>query len=262
MDALKLVEFSLPPPFRNGILVIGPNGRGECSPLPGRNKESLEEAKIQLEAIASGEKIKNIFPSVAFALESANTPLTEPISVPSTALLMGNKKDIISKAHLAEKMGFTCAKLKINRINFNEAVELAQSLKNSFRLRIDGNRCWTLEEALQFCDHFLPQDFEYIEEPLKNPQLLDQFPFPYALDESVASIKLDGASAVIIKPTVLGSNWRNLAKKRRKKKFRLCLGAHLNQELALVISLIFLLYIKVISSFLASAHIFILKKIF
>jgi O-succinylbenzoate synthase len=77
-------------------------------------------------------------------------------------------------------------------------------------LRVDCNRAWSLDEALEFASHFQASDFEYLEEPTKSVEELISFSkktgFPIALDESIHTdwTQIPTLKAIVVKPTVVG----------------------------------------------------------
>ncbi len=189
---------------RKAILLNLNGNWGEIAPLPGWSKETLEEAEGQLRAHLEGHvPFENLFPSVAFGVESAMTPLPD-IDLPISSLLMGTYEQIIKKA---ETLSTKSVKLKISGLSKTEAKDLIYKLKDRFSLRIDLNRAWDLKEAAEFFAEFKPDDFDYIEEPLKNPAELKFFPLPIALDESLLEVAIESLpnlKAIVYKPTLLG----------------------------------------------------------
>ncbi len=135
-------------------------GWGEVSPLPSRSQETLQECLIQLQALQAGWR-GPLYPSVAFALESADHPFEE-ITWPVAYLLMGSEKEIFERASKARD--FEVAKLKVGDLSVSQAIKIAQKLKNQFRLRIDFNGKWTPEQVQEFCSYFQPTDFEFLED--------------------------------------------------------------------------------------------------
>ena len=92
--------------------------------------------------------------------------------------------------------------------------ELAGILSESINLRLDANRAWTFEEALEFVRATEGVRYEYVEEPLADPtrlsSLVDETGVPVALDESLVGMDPETlgehcyARAVVLKPTLLG----------------------------------------------------------
>ena len=100
------------------------------------------------------------------------------------------------------------------------ALALLNELKKEFYLRVDCNKKWSLKGALAFFETFPLNAFDYIEEPLHNPQDLPSFSHPFALDESLHKIpawhSLPKLKTIVLKPTLL-ENWETLLKERPKK---------------------------------------------
>ncbi len=218
---------------RFGVLVqlIDENERvgwGDIAPLPVRSCETLEEAFFQLnlnmQKILSMEWLEStclqelaalkLFPSVLFGLESALFSLLTPISkftIPVSAFLMGTPQDILKQAALRSAEGYTTAKLKVSGLSFAEAEKVVHALKDQFCLRIDVNRAWSVEDALAFFAQFPFDAFDYVEEPFNNPQDLEKFPLPLAVDESFPEAlslqqleSLPTLKALIYKPSIQG----------------------------------------------------------
>lgn len=191
---------------------LGGQGYGEIAPLPGHSKESLDEAEEQLRAHLQ-KPLKCLFPSVEFGYLSALCDLHSPlpsIDCPTHAFLTGSFDAILSRADEMYKRGFRLAKLKLSGKNSEEAHALITALKDRFRLRLDFNRGFTQEQALDFFSKYDKSSFDYIEEPLKEVAELFDFPLPFALDETLREpfneklLLLPTCAALILKPTLLG----------------------------------------------------------
>ncbi len=180
---------------REGLVLQVNNGFGEISPLPGFSKETLEEALLEALAwIRSGTE--PTLPSVRFGISSALKPLRS-VHLPLCAL--------------GPREGFSTVKLKLGHLPLSEAISLTKQHYRHARLRLDCNRAWNLSEALEFASHFKPDDFAYMEEPLKTFEALVDFSkmtrFPIALDESIRAdwSQIPTLKAIVVKPTVVGS---------------------------------------------------------
>ena len=87
-----------------------------------------------------------------------------------------------------------------------------ERLPSEVQLRLDANQAWTLDEAALFIESLQGIDLEYIEEPLRDPQQLEELfsrtGVRYALDETLTHNELidawPNAAALICKPTILG----------------------------------------------------------
>ncbi|HSW87008.1 MAG TPA: o-succinylbenzoate synthase [Rhabdochlamydiaceae bacterium] len=219
---LPMVHSSEP---RRGILLSLKNeerqcGWGEIAPLPGWSRETFQEAYNQLQGIhfldcdfGKFEEM-DLYPSVAFGIESALASLKQPLvdlsPLPLSALLMGNANEILKKADLIIKQGYKTAKLKVGQLSIEEAFDIVSELKDKMLLRIDVNRAWTLEQSVKFFSHFSKTDFDYVEEPVDNIEDLIHFEYPFAMDESLRETSVDfflqfeHLKAFIFKPTLSG----------------------------------------------------------
>ncbi len=252
--------------FREGFILklesaTGAVGYGEVAPFPGLSKESLPDALEQLRHALNILKhtsvelsfpsipflLNDSSPSVLFGVESAilgmqaqekqtfvakvlNPTAADEISI--QALLVGDYEDIVARAQNAVSAGFQCLKLKVGRFEIDKAIELVLSINKNFNnisLRLDANRAWSLNQAVQFCDAVHECNIEYIEEPLQNPadilDLRDRTTIPFALDESLtwdSAQKLsEGIAALVLKPGIHGGVSRiiqyiNLAQARKQ----------------------------------------------
>lgn len=173
----------------------------------------LRQKKEEILAIDSVEQLKSLslLPSVYFGVESALLKPVGEFSVPVSALFMGSTQEILAQAALRQLEGYTSAKLKVSNLTFEEAFHVIYKLKDTFHLRIDVNRAWKTEDALQFFAQFSQDAFDYVEEPFQNPHDLKLFTHPLAVDESFPqdlSLEeleaLPMLKALIYKPTLQG----------------------------------------------------------
>lgn len=235
----KLYRYTLPlitfGDLRHGLILHmihsdGKEGWGEIAPLPGRSKETLEEATTQLlKTLAlTGSPSPLLLPSVSFGLESALTPYQPPTTpFPLWALLAGTPDAMKEKAKRAEQEGFSSLKIKVSHLNDKQAYSLISSLIGTFRLRIDVNQAWEYDRTLRFFSQFPSSAIECIEEPTHELDRLADFPFPFALDESLPEIplsqltRLTHLTTLIIKPTVAGGSaaWHFLKQLGKKMIF-------------------------------------------
>ena len=218
---------------RSGVLIAlrdqrGDIGWGEISPLPNWSDETLEMAIAQIEAQKEAiiktqwtgqncyAELKNLalLPSVSFGLESALLSILSPLkeyTIEASALLMGSTEEIFQQANLRYHEGYQSAKLKVGNLNFSDALEVINQLKDKFRLRVDVNRAWKTKDSLKFFSRFPLDAFDYVEEPFQNPNDLVDFTHPLAVDESFPKNlsleqlqSLPNLKAVIYKPTIQG----------------------------------------------------------
>ena len=218
--------------LRKGILLTltnqeGKTARSEISPLPGYSQETVEEALKQLESLKRRilttwwtkqaiSYLENLvlYPSVYFGIEAALLDLLDPLpkDLPCAqyALLLGSPDEIMKRAEKAAQEGFREAKIKLVHLSLDTAHQVADNLKEQFHLRLDLNRKWREKQPLAFCSKYSQDQFEYIEEPIPNPEKLIHFPYPFALDETLREtrnlspfLELKALKALIIKPTLI-----------------------------------------------------------
>ena len=202
-------------------------GLGDAAPLPGLHNESLEDAIEELMKIMKAKKLSGIaLPSVRVATEGAMLDLTiqkdkafdgiEKLRIPVNALLFGDAGEVVTEFKGLCDAGFHAIKIKVGWRNITEDIELVRSLKELNRdvtLRLDANRAWELDEALEFCTQVGAEQIEYIEEPVADAndhaEFIKASPIPLALDETLAErdvsqMDLKGIKAIVLKPALLG----------------------------------------------------------
>jgi O-succinylbenzoate synthase len=233
----------------------GRTGLGEAAPLPGVSIESLQTVESQLLTLRhalSGEKVPDNLeelsgafddwlgrfepaPSVRFGWETAvlnliavnrGLPLRAVISdsyrddVAVNGLLSGTTAEVLDKAERLQQAGYRAVKLKVGRAPLDDEIELVfrvrERLGDAVALRLDANRAWNVDDALNFLGSVAPCGIDYIEEPCRDYNELQtlcrraDLPVPVALDESLAQLSpeelqpLPHLKAVILKPTLLG----------------------------------------------------------
>ncbi|UUM31451.1 o-succinylbenzoate synthase [Vibrio japonicus] len=221
---------------REGFIVElvqdGQLGRGEVAPLPGFSLESMDEAYSQLvEQLALWQQGKELHldelhPSVAFGISMAQLELDKILPeegcYQAAPLCTGDPDELLPKLNAMQ--GDKVAKIKVGLyepIRDGMLVNLFLESIPDLSLRLDANRAWTAEKAQQFANKIAPslrQRIAFIEEPCQSPG--DSFSFAintgiaiawdetlqHAIkEESFALQDLNGAKAIIIKPTVIGS---------------------------------------------------------
>ncbi len=217
MDAVKtwkIYSFEIPyvaGGIRKGILINTDNNRwAEISPLPGRSKETFDEALQQLIRFFAGKHKGDLFPSVQFGLESLNSAPFEPMQTSTYALLSGTPDEVLRQAKVAAKQGYATVKLKVSSFSIQLAQELIHTLQKQFRLRIDCNSAFSFRDAISLFSPFAIDDFDYIEDPTFETDRLREFTHPFALDETVTNFHQMGLEntpqlyGFILKPTILG----------------------------------------------------------
>lgn len=215
---------------REGILLSledqhGCLGLGEVMPLPGMHKETLEEAKLEIQTLVpslldmklgsdvfqSLEQLDSLYqnhstsPSVRFGFDMAMMfyhssfqmellhKLLEPQSdsvVNVQALLSGEPEELIQQALTRHGEGYRTFKVKLGRSSLQEDIDLVHILRERLGpdvvLRLDPNRAWSLKDAIQFVQQTRSVHWEFLEEPLRVAKEI-----PALVDETQASIALD-----------------------------------------------------------------------
>ncbi len=227
-------------PIRKGLILqlksMDRTAWGEISPLPSWSQETLVEAKEEMTKILPRflkidwkprfwkkqlhRFLLGLFPSVSFGIESAALdlfdPITEPIPPsPLSGYLSGTCTEIFTEAKALKRLHYQVVKVKVNQLTLKEAIDVSRYLKNQFQLRIDVNKSWPLEHALEFCRMFKKNAFEYLEDPVDNFEDLQYFSkktgFPIAVDEYFREssfkqlLRLPSMKAIIVKPMLQGS---------------------------------------------------------
>lgn len=216
---------------RDGFLIHlqenGSQGWGEISPLPQFSIETLETARSVLQTSlhnwCQGATIKESdIPSVAFGLSCAQAELTaelpEITHYPKAPLCTGDLDELILQLNSAssEKV----AKVKVGfyePVRDGMVVNLLLDAVPCLRLRLDANRSWDPAQAAAFAKYIKPANrarIDFIEEPCQTMHdslaFAQQTGIAIAWDESVRESafqlkKQSGVSAIIVKPTLLGS---------------------------------------------------------
>ncbi len=241
-------------------------GYGECAPLKGLSIDDVPNYKDVLlklvEDINNGKHSKTInldkFPSIKFGLETALLDLKNggkrilynsfyaigKQGIPINGLVWMDtfeemKKEVVSKL----EQGFTCIKIKIGAIKFEEECALLQFIRNhpigkDITLRLDANGAFTKDNVWQRLDALNKFNIHSIEQPIKANQIdllkevCKKSPIPIALDEELIGImneeKMEALLStvkphfIVLKPNLLGGinqceKWISLAKKYNVK---------------------------------------------
>lgn len=246
------------------------SGWGEIAPLPGFSHESLDDALGQiknlrhalngtmlpdnLEELSGGfekwlgkyelaSSVRCGFETAVLNLiaDSRRMPLCRLLSercrtaLMVNTLLNGTFDDVVEQSHKAKKLGYLAAKLKVGSHPVAEEITLIAAVRSilgdNITLRLDANRAWEFDDAVEFGRRMKKYLVEYIEEPLRDPSCLIQFHeatgLNIALDESLADTppenyeKQPGVVAFILKPTLVGGFERTLWFIRKAHQLRI-----------------------------------------
>lgn len=184
-------------------------------------------------------------PSVRFGIESAFLQLTAQSKdltlvdllnpnakqiVSVNALLSGNQAEITERATQRYNVGYRAFKIKVGRGNLHDEILVIRKVREivgeKSLIRLDANRAFDINTAIDFYEQLKSVNIDYIEEPFKSFDLVQQYfddhhnKMPVALDESLAEIQpemlhnLFALKAIVLKPMLLGyTNSMMFAKK-------------------------------------------------
>ena len=190
-------------------------------------------------------KLKYYTPSVRFGIESAFLQLTAQSkeltlidllnpnanhTISINALLTGSSDEIKQKAKELSQNGYTAFKIKVGRLPLSEEIETVHEVRKIIGekslIRLDANRAFDSETAIEFYEKIQEADIDYIEEPFHTLAILKSYinnsscEIPLALDESLVEIEVEDLNnmyalkAIVLKPTLLGyTDTMMLAKK-------------------------------------------------
>ena len=198
-------------------------GVGECSIIPGLSPDFNDftkyESKIQevcqnIDYYIENQNELESFPSMLFGLETALLDLNSDIKgvffdtyftrrergIPINGLIwMGSKENMLQQIEEKLLQGFTCLKMKVGAIDFDQELDILQSIRNRFspseiELRVDANGAFSVKDALVKLDQLSKFQLHSIEQPIKQGQiqemadLCSKTPLPIALDEELIGV--------------------------------------------------------------------------
>lgn len=196
-------------------------GIGECAPLPNLSCDDIPNYEEILQrfcntfretGVIDYASMKN-YPSMLFGLESAllhynagtcrlfDTPFSrgEEGIVINGLIWMGSKDAMFKQIEKKLSAGFTCLKLKIGAINFEDELQLLRYVREHFpasvmEIRVDANGAFAPHEALEKLKRLNEFEIHSIEQPIRAGQwdamakLCANTPIPIALDEELIGI--------------------------------------------------------------------------
>lgn len=228
---------------------LNPNiaGIGECAPLKGLSKELDYSFFETLNKVISSPQfyIDNLsllteYPSIRFAIETAYLDFRhngQRRFFPSEftdgkygmkingLVWMGNKDVMLKRIKEKIRSGFSCIKLKIGAINFEDELSLISFIRSKFsvkdlELRVDANGAFSFNEALKKIERLSHYNIHSIEQPIKAGNIEEmaalccRTALPIALDEELIGIndkknKVDlldiiAPQYIILKPSLTG----------------------------------------------------------
>jgi L-alanine-DL-glutamate epimerase-like enolase superfamily enzyme len=226
----------------------GVHGIGEAGILQGLSIDNPDEVEGKIIEVCKNindfqfylDEGLSRFPAIRFGLETAlidfngnrNRVLfpsdftNGQDSIEINGLVWMGEFDFMRK-QIVEKIesGFSCIKLKIGAIGFDEEIELMKSIRNEFsekeiEIRVDANGAFSFEDALEKLKILSDYQLHSIEQPIKQGQwqemakLCEISPLPIALDEELIGISTKDKKRklletikpqyIILKPGLLG----------------------------------------------------------
>jgi len=197
-------------------------GIGECGLFRGLSVDDRPDYEEKLQWVCNNinlglEKIlKEVyeFPSIQFGVEQAFLSLESKNkfelfpsafienqqAIPINGLIwMGDKAFMKSQIQEKVEAGFSCIKMKIGAIDFEEELRLLQFIRKEFsskdiELRVDANGAFHPKNALEKLKRLSEYDLHSIEQPIKQGQwnemasLCEATPLPIALDEELIGV--------------------------------------------------------------------------
>jgi o-succinylbenzoate synthase len=242
----------------------GKRGVGECGLLRGLSIDDRDDYKQKLAwtcaNIAMGENqlwdALLEFPSIQFGVEMAFRSLASenPFVLFPSEFTNGQKSILINglvwmgekhfmKQQIEEKLaeGFTCIKLKIGAIDFEQELQLLRYIRQNFdantiEIRVDANGGFDTSDALDKINQLTGFQIHSIEQPIQKNQhdslsvLCKKAKIPVALDEELIGVfSMQDKEAllvkimpqyIVLKPSFVGGfrgtlEWISLAKKHQ-----------------------------------------------
>ena len=269
----QLLQFKNPSGTSRGVLrtketwllILEHNGKfgiGECGLFRGLSVDDVPEYEDKcawvVQHIHWGEKrlLASLmeFPSIQFGVEQAFLSLAshDPFRLFESPFMNENSpiginglvwmgSQAFMQQQIDEKLsdGFTCIKLKIGAIDFENEIELLAAIRKQYskakiELRVDANGAFSKEEAFEKLNLLSKFDLHSIEQPIKQGQwetmgaLCSDTPLPIALDEELIGVtdttkkeellRTIKPQYIILKPSLVGGfggsmEWIRLAKK-------------------------------------------------
>ena len=191
-------------------------GIGECALFKGLGADDRPDYEAMLQTVCRGiDRIDEIdlstWSSIRFGVETALLDLRHGgrrMIYPSefTAgkqaieinglIWMGDKRTMASRIDEKLAAGFSCIKLKIGAIDFDDECELLAAIRRRYRredieLRVDANGAFSPYDALEHLQRLSAYDLHSIEQPIRAGQweemarLTSESPLPIALDEEL-----------------------------------------------------------------------------
>ena len=220
---------------------------GECSIIPDLSPDKISQISANLDLICKclntdvdiPETILRNNPAIGFAIEMLLKDLALPEEfilfendfirgkgIPINGLVwMGEKSFILHQIRQKIESGYSCIKLKIASLNFQEELDILKYIRKEFHnkdleIRLDANGGFEVSEALEKLKRLYDFDIHSIEQPISKDQweamarLCIDSPIDIALDEELIGrsgfntkskiISTISPQYIILKPSLLG----------------------------------------------------------
>jgi len=196
-------------------------GIGECSLIQNLSPDNPDEIEKILNQICASqfeshsiEQQTGQLPALRFAFETALLDLDHESSgrlfdtdfsngktgiVINGLIWMGEKQFMFNQIKSKIEKGYSCIKMKIGAIDFEEEISLLKYIRSQFskediELRVDANGAFSQETALEKLNRLSNYQLHSIEQPIKQGQLdemarlCETTPLPIALDEELIGL--------------------------------------------------------------------------
>lgn len=233
------------------VLQLTQKGRhfaGECAPLPGFSRETLDacvaraKAWLQGPAATTGEAwlarardldelpaLRSAAESIAIAIATHEGRTLDEWPAPTrTRILAHALVHDEASAQTAVAQGFRTLKIKVGARPLREDVQRVRAIRRAvgetITLRLDANCAWEFKEAQNALETLCTERIEFIEEPLRTNDpsglatLRRDHAIPIAADENArddASIRAllaaDAVDVIVLKPAFCGGPLSSLA---------------------------------------------------
>jgi O-succinylbenzoate synthase len=181
---------------REGILIQGPAGWGECSPLPSWSDDEREAAKRA-------------------AVEAATEPFPAAVRARIDVNVMVPRVSPEQAARMAVGSGCDTIKIKVGDASSVERVHAVREALPKAKIRLDANGSWDPDTAGIFLAQVRGLDIELIEDPVSTMEEMARFrrgsAVLIAAESCVRTVedarmlrKLEAADVIVIKPQRIG----------------------------------------------------------
>ncbi|MCM0041254.1 MAG: o-succinylbenzoate synthase [Algoriphagus sp.] len=230
-------------------------GWGEAAPLAGLSPDFGPDFETQLRGVLKAASTRSwelkeeiclqqvsklvpfSLPSIRFGMETAlldlgnggrkrilaNVFFDQGTPLPINGLIwMGTREFMLQQIHQKLGEGYSCLKMKIGALDFDQERELLQSIRkqkatDELTLRVDANGAFSVQEAISKLEQLQDCDLHSIEQPIRVGQweamreLAKQSPISIALDEELIGrsnkeevLNFIQPQFIILKPSLLG----------------------------------------------------------